>query len=206
MRLSGSQLIHEVGKRILARYFELGGATNVELSAAARIDPIGVDIRRAEGGRLIAAKVKVDCYCGTDPVKAADRTLTFYRNDTASYALEAIADTATRVPGWVQTSMADQLLYYRIAIGRPEAEVAALFDSPDAVFFSELGVERDDLRIVPMRELRAWFEQSNDQYAPRPVMSGERSAWYRLVPMIAVEESVPGIAVIGPVYQGLRVL
>lgn len=202
--LSGSALIHEVGKRILKRHLEQGGAQNVELSAALRSDPIGVDIRRTEGGRPIASKVKIDVYCGIDPAKVDDRELTFYRTDTASYALEAIADTATRAPGWVLSSMADELLYYRLAIARPEAEVAALFISTDAVFFSELAVDRDDLRIVPMRELRTWFEQSNDRYMPRPVISGERSAWYRIVPMHEVEAAVLGVRAVGPVYSRLR--
>lgn len=204
MRLSGSALLHEVGKRILARHLELDGCREVELSAPARVDPIGVDIRRIDNTTPVSAKVKVDCYCGTDPAKIADRDLSFYRKDTASYALESIADTATRAPGWVMSSMADQLLYYRLAIARPEAEVAALFESPDAVFFSELAVERDDLRIVPMRELRAWFEQSNEHYAPRPVILGSRSAWYRLVPIGEVEAAVSGIRIVSPVYSRLR--
>lgn len=204
MRLSGPQLIHEVGKRILARHMEQQGARDVELSAPARVDPIGVDIRRDEGGRLIASKVKVDVYCGTDPAKTANRDFPFYRTDTASYGIEAIADTTTRAPGWVQSSMADELLYYRLAIPRPEAEIAAIYGSPDAVFFSELGVERDDLRILPMRELRAWFERSNERYMPRPVMSGDRSAWYRIVPFAEVEAAVPGVRVVGPVYARLR--
>lgn len=205
MGLYGPSLIHEVGKRILKQYLELHGARDVQLAAAGRIDPIGVDIRRIEAGRPIAAKVKVDSYCGQDAVKIADRNLTFYRSDTASYALEAISDTTTRAPGWMQSSMAEQLLYYRLVIARPEAEIAALLDSTDAVFFTELGVERDDLRIVPMRELRDWFERSNDRYMPRPVISGDRSAWYRIVPMAEVEAAVPGIRVASPVYSRLHV-
>lgn len=204
MRLGGPQLIHEVGKRILAKYLEQQGARDIELSAPSRVDPIGVDIRRTEAGRLIAAKVKVDCYCGTDSQKTANREFPFYRDDTASYGLEAIADTAARTPGWMQNSMADELLYYRLAIPRPEAEIAAIFESPDAVFFSELGVERDDLRVLPMRELRAWFDQSNERYTPRPVMSGDRSAWYRIVPIAEVEAGVAGVRVVGPIYQRLR--
>lgn len=204
MSLDGPLLIHEVGKRILKRQLEREGAHDVQLSAAGRIDPIGVDVRWLNGGKAHAAKVKVDSYCGLDAAKVADRDLVYYRTDTASYALEAIADTATRAPGWMLTSMADQLLYYRLAVCRPEAEVAALLDSPDAVFFGELGVERDDLRVVPMRELRDWFERSNDRYMPRPVISGDRSAWYRIVPMAEVEAVVPGIRVVSPVYSRLR--
>lgn len=203
MALSGSPLIHEVGKRILGRYLETTGSRNVELSPAMRTDATGVDIRRLDGPDTITAKVKVDYYFGTDPAKIANRDFTYYRSDTASYALEAIADTATRATGWVQTSMVDQLLYYRLALPRPEAEIAALLESPDGVFFSELGVERDELRIVPMRALREWFERSMDRYTPRPVITAGRSAWYRIVPMAELEAEVSGVRVVGPVYGRL---
>lgn len=204
MGLTGSSLIHEVGKRILGRYLQQEGGSSIKLSPSAHHDPLGVDIRRMVAGRPVAAKVKVDVYCGTDPAKCGDRNLNFYRSDTASYALEAIADTATRTPGWIVSSMADELLYYRLAIGRPEAEVAALFESPDAVFFSELGIDRDELRVLPMRALRSWFEQSSNRYTPRPVITAERSAWYRIVPMAEVESVVAGVRVVGPVYGRVR--
>lgn len=203
MGLTGTPLLHEVGKRIIGRYLEHKGATDVSLSPAMRTDATGVDIRRTEGSSRITGKVKVDAYCGTDPLKIANRDFVFYRADTASYALESVADTTTRSPGWIQTSMADELLYYRLAIARPEAEIAALLESPDGVFFSELGVERDELRVVPMRDLRAWFEKSNDRYPPRPVIASGRSAWYRIVPMAELESAVAGIRVVGPVYASL---
>jgi hypothetical protein len=201
--LTGTPLIHEVGKRIIGRYLERQGASSIELSPAMRSDAMGVDIRRSEGGGPIAAKVRVDYYFGSDPARIADRNLTFYRTDTASYALEAIADTATRAQGWVQSSLADELLYYRLAVARPEAEIAALLESPDGVFFSELGVERDELRIIPMRELREWFERSNDRYPPRPVITAGRSAWYRIVPMRELDAAVPSVRVVGPIYHQL---
>ncbi len=204
MMLTGSPLIHEVGKRILGRYLEQAGARDVELSPVMRADGTGVDIRRLEGPTTITAKVKVDYYFGSDQAKIANRDFTFYRTDTASYALESMADTATRTPGWVLTSLADQLLYYRLAIPRPEVEIAALLESPDGVFFSELGVDRDELRIVPMRELREWFERSNERYTPRPVITGGRSAWYRIVPMAELEAAVRSVSVIAPVYSRLN--
>jgi hypothetical protein len=197
--------MHEVGKRIIGRYLAAGGARNVEIAPFMRTDAIGIDIRRLEGPETVTAKVKVDYYCGTDPAKIANRDFTFYRTDTASYALEAISDTSTRAAGWMQTSLADQLFYYRLAIPRQEAEIAALLESPDGVFFTELGVERDDLRIVPMRELRSWFERSNDLYPPRPVITGGRSAWYRIVPMSELEAAVAGVRVVGPIYATLGV-
>jgi len=205
MLLTGSPLIHEVGKRILGRYLQEAGARDVELSPVMRADGTGVDIRRLEGPTKITAKVKVDYYFGSDQAKIANRDFTFYRKDTASYALESMADTATRTPGWVLTSLADQLFYYRLAIPRPEGEIAALLESPDGVFFSELGVDRDELRIVPMRELREWFERSNERYTPRPVITGGRSAWYRIVPMAELEAAVRGVSVTAPVYSRLNV-
>ena len=205
MALTGSPLIHEVGKRVLGRYLGTAGARDVELSPAMRTDGTGIDIRRIEGMTAVTAKVRVDYYFGHDQAKIANRDLTFYSTATASYALEAIADTATRAPGWVLTSLADQLLYYRIALPRPEAEIAALLESPDGVFFSELGVDRDELRIVPMRALRDWFERSNDRYTPRPVITGGRSAWYRIVPMAELDAAVPGVTVVGPIYSLLAV-
>lgn len=204
MGLTGSALIHEVGKRILGRYLQLEGGSSIRLSPYSHDDPLGVDIRRMVAGRPVSAKVKVDVYCGTDPARCGDRNLNYYRSDTASYALEAIADTTSRAPGWMLTSMADELLYYRLAVARPEAEVAALFESPDGVFFSELSIDRDDLRVLPMRQLRTWFEQSNNRYMPRPVVTGDRSAWYRIAPMAEVEQAVAGVRVVGPVYNRLR--
>jgi len=203
--LTGSALIHEVGKRILRRHFENAGCRDVELTSASRTDAAGIDMRRTEGVARVTAKIKIDYYCGVDPAKIANRDFVFYRSDTASYALESIADTATRAPGWVLSSMADQLLYYRIAIARPEAEISALLESPDGVFFSELGVERDDLRIVPMRELRTWFEQSMDRYTPRPVITAGRSSWHRIVPMAELEAAIRGVLAVGPVYSRLSV-
>ena len=88
MLLTGSPLIHEVGKRILGRYFESTGSREVEVAPAMRVDGTGVDIRRMEGLNKVTAKVKVDYYFGSDPVKIANRDFTFYRTDTASYAIE----------------------------------------------------------------------------------------------------------------------
>lgn len=203
--LEGAPLIHEVGKRILARYLAREGAAEVTLAPASIADQAGIDIRYVIGGERLAAKVKVDCYYGSDPALTARRELVYYRPEGAAYALEAVADTVTRAPGWVQTSGADVLFYYRIALARPEAEVAALQASADGVFFSELGVERDELRVVPMPTLRAWFAASGERYTPRPVTTAGHSAWCRIVPIADLDAAVPGVRVIGPVYRGLGV-
>jgi hypothetical protein len=201
MPLAGSTLLHEVAKRIIARYLERTGATGVTVSRHLRDEAVGVDITYSSGAARLAVKVKADSYFGTDPVKAADRALALYRPETHSYGLESVADATTREAGWIQRSQADELFYYRLVIAQPEAEVAALMEGPDEVFFSELAVERDDLRIVPMRELRRWFEANADRYTPRPVITDGRPAWYRLVPEGDLEAGVQGIRTVGPIFR-----
>jgi len=105
----------------------------------------------------------------------------------------------------VYSSRADDLMYYRMAIPRPEAEIAALLSAPDGVFLSELGIERDDLRIIPMAPLRDWFSREGGRFAPRPVITGGRSSWQRIVPFADLESAVPGVRLVGPVYRFLDV-
>ena len=200
MALTGTALLHEVAKRIIARYLEKTGATNVVVSRLVLDEAVGVDLQFSIGAAHMAAKVKADSYYGIDPMKVADRSLVFYRSETRSYGLESVADTTTREVGWIQRSQADALYYYRLAIAQPEAEVAALLEGPDEVFFSELAVERDDLRVMPMRDLREWFEKSFDRYTSRPVVTDGRPAWYRIVPQADLEAGVPGIRIVGGIF------
>lgn len=201
MALAGSTLLHEVAKRILGRYLSTTGATDVIVAKALRDEALGVDLQYTNGAARRSAKVKADSYFGIDPIKVADRSLGFYRAETHSYGLESVADTATREPGWLQRSQADDLFYYRLVIAQPEGTVAELFEAPDARFFSELAVERDDLHIIPMQQLRAWFERAQDRYAPRPVMTDGRSAWYRIVTAKDLDSEVPGVKDVGSVYH-----
>jgi hypothetical protein len=201
MALTGSTLLHEVAKRIIARYLERSGFTGVETSRAFRDEAMGVDLEYMSGGQQVLVKVKADSYYGTDSKKIADRDLVYYRPETHSYGLEAVANTTTREPGWIHRSQAEELFYYRFVIGQPEAEVAALLEGPDEVFFSELAVERDDLRIIPMRALRAWFDTSFDRYMPRPVMTDGRPAWYRIVPESDLDREVVGVRAAGSIFH-----
>ena len=201
MALTGTALLHEVGKRIIARYLERTGATDVVASRLLRDEAVGVDLQYSSGSARLAVKVKADSYYGIDPLKVGDRNLAFYRSDTHSYGLESVADTTTREVGWIQRSQADELFYYRLVIAQPEAEIAALLEGPDEVFFSELAVERDDLRIIPMRELRKWFETTFDRYTPRPVVTDGRPAWYRLVPEKDLETEVAGVRAVGAIFS-----
>lgn len=200
--LRGSALLHRVAERIIVRYLKEQGYRDVMLTGVMG-DAEAVDLTYLEGGRRVSVKLKADSYFGTDPAKIADRTLLFYRPETRSYGLEVIANTATREPGWLPRSRADVLFYYRLALSQSEEEVAALAEGPDDVFFSEIEIERDDLRIIPMPALRTWFEGAVDHYTPRPVLSDSRSAWYRIVPESDVETAVPSIRRVGPVFPVL---
>lgn len=164
-----------------------------------------MDLTASFQGTSVRIKVKPDPYFGTDPRVIADHSRTFYRADAAVYAFEAVANSATRQPGWVFESSAEELFYYYVALRQPEADVAALVSEPDEVFFRELEVERDELVILPMERTRVWFESAYEQYTPRPVMVGGASAWYRLVPRQDLEQAVSGIRRVGPVFSGIRV-
>jgi len=203
MMLRGSALLHEVSKRILVRHLRDQGYADVAAAGGMVDGAEGIDLYYSSGGQHIGVKVKADSYYGIDPSKIADRDLLYYRASTDSYGLEVIADSNTRQPGWVQCSRADQLFYYSIALGQTEDEVAALMEEPDEVFFGELRVERDDLRVMPMQGLRTWFEKSAERFTPRPVLTDGRSAWYRIVPREEVDKAVQGIRDDGPVFGAL---
>jgi hypothetical protein len=160
----------------------------------------GIDITCSRDGRGWAFKVKGDPYFGVEPAKIADRQLAFYRREGADYAFEAIANNVTRHPGWIFQSHADQLYYYFLALGQPESEIGALLEEPDDVFFPEIKVERDELHVIPMERLRAWFEANYEHYTPRPVLMGDHSAWYRLVPREVLRAAVP-VTVVGPLFD-----
>lgn len=200
----GSRLLHEVAIRILVRYLKGAGAANAAASNDAINGAQCVDLVYSRDGRLMRATVKADSYAGVDAQKIARRELVFYRPSTGMYGLESLADTFTRTPGWVQRSQADELFYYRLAIAQTEDEVAALMDEPDDVFFSEIAVECDDLRIIPMRSLQEWFAASGERYAPRPVLTEGRSAWYRIVPEADLESGVPGVERVGSIFARVR--
>jgi len=201
--LRGNALLHEVGKRILVRYLRDRGYADAEIADGIVNGAEGIDLYYSTGGRRVGVKVKADSYFGVDPAKIADRDLVYYRAATDSYGLETIADSNTRQPGWVHCSRADELYYYSLVLGQTEDEVAALMGEPDEVFFSELRVERDDLRVVPMEGLREWFDKSSERFTPRPVLTDGRAAWYRIVPRDEVDSAVAGIRKGGPVFGTL---
>lgn len=201
MSLSGIDLLQAVAERILSRYLVIGlGRADVLASPGLALGGKNVDITFAWQGNKRRVKVKPDPYFGLDAVKCHDRSMAFYRADAGAYAFEAVANSATREPGWVLESDAEEIYYYYLVIAQSEEEVRALLNEPDEVFFSELRVERDELVILPMRQTRDWFERNFERYTPRPVMAGGASAWYRLVPRTDIEASVQGITHVGSVF------
>jgi hypothetical protein len=205
MRVYGGALLQAVGGRIIERYLREGGATGV-LRVDGDADPLhlsAVDIVATRAGQSVKIKVKADPYFGTDPRKIADQGLVFYRAPVDCYAFETISHHVTREPGWMVSSAADDLYYYFLALDQTEDEIAVLMDGPDEVFFAELSVERDDLHILPMPSLRAWFEANGDAYTPRPVKLGDHSGWFRIIPVTDIDGAVPGVVGKGPVFSRL---
>lgn len=190
--MNGNELLQATAERIVARYLVQTGKLDViRTGGREALGGRNVDITYAWQGGRHKVKVKADSYAGTDPAKINDRDLPFYRSDAGIYAFEAVANSATREPGWVFNTEADDLYYYYLAIAQTEDEVRALFAEPDEVFFSELRVDRDDLHILPLDATRGWFNENYENYTPRPVMQGGFAAWYRLVPRNDIVHTVP---------------
>lgn len=203
MMLRGSELLHGVAERIILGYLHGKGFLDATLAGDILDEAEGIDLTYTSGGRRTGVKIKADSYFGVDQAKIADRDLVFYRPETSSYGFEAIANAATRQPGWLQRSSADELFYYRLVLAQTEDEVAALMEEPDEVFFAELKVERDSLKVLPMRALQSWFEATGDRYMSRPVVTEGRAAWYRIVPQSDVESAVAGVRDMGRLFPAL---
>lgn len=204
MPLSGTSLLQNVAERILVRWLTQQGKLDVRLTGGVRsLGGRSVDLTYAWQGGRHRVTVKPDPYYGTDPSLISDRSLSFYRADASAYGLEAVANAATREPGWAVESDADDVYYYFLALSQAEDEVAAITAEPDEVFFSELAVGRDDLVVIPGKQLRTWFEANAGKYTSRPVLSGPTSAWYRMVPRDELDRAVPGIRHAGSVFSSL---
>lgn len=202
---TGGTLLQAVADRIVGRHLATSGATGL-LVVDSEFDPLkeaGVDVVCTLGGRGLRIKVQPDPYFGSDPEKWMDHSLSFYRKPAGAYALETIGHHVTRHPGWVFSSTANEAYYYFIAISQAEDEVAVLLDEPDRVFFSELAVDRDELHILPLPQLRTWFETANERYPSRPVGRGDHSGWCRIVPVGEVAAAVPGISVQSGIFERL---
>jgi hypothetical protein len=201
---AGLDLLHDVAERIVIAHLLRSGAVRAEkvvdrVSIHGRdVDLVVIDARESR-----RVKLKADPYFGIDQRKVADRTLSFYRGETGSFAFEAVANSATREPGWAIASDAQDLYYYYLALAQSPEEISALMDERDEVFFSELQVERDELVVLPLAEVRAWFEGHADAYASRPVMFAGAAAWYRLVPRADVEGAVATVRRVGQIFDAL---
>jgi len=199
-------LLQAVAARIIERYLLEGGATGVMLVDGAA-DPLrlpGVDLVCNRGGSSTKIKVKADAYYGADPRKVADQGLVFYRAPVHCYAFETISHHLTRDPGWMVASSADELYYYRLALAQTEEEIAALMNEADAVFFSELWVDRDELVVLPMHETRTWFVANAEKYQARPVITGGVSSWNRLIPRADIDTAVAGLNNVGSIFRSLH--
>jgi hypothetical protein len=204
MSVTGTLLLQGVAERILSQWLEQRGRIDVRgTNGRESLGGRGVDLSYAWQGSRQLIKVKADPYFGIDAAKIRDRTLAFYRPDSRAFAFEAVANTATKEPGWVIESPANDVYYYFVVIAQPEDEVRALMGEPDEVFFSELAVDRDDLVIMPMKETREWFERFYQDYAPRPVTLAGASTWVRLVPREDFEKGVTAASVVGEVFRTL---
>lgn len=203
MSSGGSDLLHDVAVRIVRRWLQGRHAGVVQTGGRDGLAGRAVDLTFTDGMLQRRVKVKADPYIGSDPVKIRDHGLIFYRADQSSLALEAVANAATKEPGWVFDSGATDLYYYFLAISQPQAEVQALFEEPDDIFYSELEVERDELVVIPMMELRSWFAENFERFATRPVRTGRGSAWYRLVPRSELQLAVPETRNWGSIFARL---
>jgi hypothetical protein len=201
---TGLALLQQVAERIITRHLLLRGASRAEVTSDPT-NPHGrdVDIVSIEGRVSRRIKVKADPYFGTDSRKIGDRSLAFYRADEGCLALEAVSNGSTRELGWTLASEAQDLYYYYLALGQTQDEVRALLAEPDEVFFSEIAVERDELLILPMDKVRAWFEDHHQDYSPRPVMHDGVASWYRLVPRADVEKALGRISNAGALFPRL---
>lgn len=200
MTLTAGELFHSVAVRIIAHYLDSSGARDVRVASEGRSLGSGVDISYVRDGEVREAKVKADPYCGTDPRLVADLSLPFYRADVQSYALETISNAASRSPGWLFASEADEVLYLFLAVASTEEQVAAALGAPDDVFFTRLSVEGDELDVLPMPALRAWLSSTQETYPARPVTAGRTASWVRLVPKEDVSASVAGVRALGSIF------
>lgn len=205
VRASGAVLLQAVAERILAAYLAQAGYADVVMlnSRHEAQTSSGIDIAYRYQGRRVGIKVKPDSYFGTDPSKVRERELVFYRSDAGHYAFESISNHMTREPGWMFNSEADEVYYYYLALSQSEDEIRALLSEPDDVFFGELKVERDELRMLPMPQTRSWFMSHFEEYTPRPVQLGDHSAWYRLIPRADIDGSVEGIKSVSGVFASI---
>ena len=107
--------LQAVAERIIARYLRRALNKDVDIVSGHAVQAArGIDIVCvAPDGARRSAKVKADPYFGTDAGKIGDRSLPFYRADTGSFAFEAVANAATREPGWMRLTP----LCYRLQDG-----------------------------------------------------------------------------------------
>ena len=195
---SPGRVLQEVANQLVVRYLETHSAREVRPLESAN-DASATDFSYELEGVSIHARVKPDVYFGQDRTKIGDHELPFYREDTGCYALETVADVATRSPGWVFSSPANQILYLLLAVDQGLDEVVDLLGGRCERLESGLSVERSELHALPMLPVRKWFEKVHERYPARPVTAGSTASWVRLVPREDVFTAVEGVRILGPV-------
>lgn len=196
-------LLQSIAETIVVRWLEAQYLEDVA-RAPGNSAGSGVDIVYTASGESRRIKVKADPYFGTDASKISDRSRVFYRQTTGNLALEAVADSATRAPGWALGCDADEVFYYYLALPQSEEELGTLVAEGTEALLAGLRVDGDELLILPMAPTASWFAKNIDRYTPRPVTTGSGSGWYRLVPRSDVSSAVPGVRVVGPIFDGAR--
>ena len=89
-----------------------------------------------------------------------------------------------------------------MAIPRPEAEIAALLDSPDAVFFSELGSSVTNSGSSPARAALLVLSQA-EFFTPRRCSLKGGCPGAGSCPFAELEHAIPQARVVGSVYRSL---
>jgi hypothetical protein len=190
-------LLQAVAERFVARWLtSQGGETRLSPE-----DPSAYSshITYLDGPRITRVSVWADPYYGTEDALCMQRDLPFYRGRSDVLAIPAPRDD---VPAPVFSAGGERrIAYLRLALPRPEDEVAALLRERDGVFFDEIGVVDDRLLVVDAQELYEWTVGLVGVYPTRPVISRAATNWFLLIPELDVLTGVSSADVVGRIAE-----
>lgn len=190
----------EFGLRAVALWAKHDGALVQRVDSDPEYVKEGVDLLVTRGGAADRVKVRTDSYYGSDLDSIDDHELPYYRKRSDDFALETISHHITREPGWMFNSTADRLWYYQAAVTNSKDELADALNLTDEQMVEAVEVEADRLRMLPMPELRKWFDTSHVNYPPRPVQVGDHLSWYRIIPAGDLLKAVPGVVTVDRLF------
>lgn len=193
----------EFGLRAVALWAKRDGALVQRVDSDPDYVKAGIDLLVTRGGAVDKAKVRTDSYYGSDRDSIDDHELPYYRKRSDDFALETISHHITREPGWMFNSTATQLWYYQAAVMNSKDELARALSLSDEQMVEAIEVEADRLRILPMPQLRKWFDTAHVNYPPRPVQVGDHLSWYRIIPAADLMKAVPGVITVGRLFGRL---